>query len=134
MLERKPFWAGTPVRQTRRGHLWIPGERVRISDLTYQRGPLFAEWETPQAVTQPFPIVLLHGGGYQATEWLDTPDGRPGWAQRLVEAAYATVLVDRPGQGRSPYTGRCPRISPFPKAWRLTPSRDCSTGSGPRSC
>ena len=103
MSKQKPFWAKTPVRTTRRGHMWIPGERVPISGLTYQRGPLFAEWEAPEAVTQPFPIVLLHGGGYQATEWLDTPDGRPGWAQRLVEAGYATVLVDRPGQGRLPF-------------------------------
>ncbi len=53
-------------------------------------------------MTRPYPVVLVHGGGFQGTEWLDTPDGRPGWAQRLVEAGYATVVVDRPGHGRSP--------------------------------
>ncbi len=47
--------------------------------------------------------MLVHGGGYQGTEWRETPDGRPGWSQRLVEAGYAIVLVDRPGQGRSPF-------------------------------
>jgi pimeloyl-ACP methyl ester carboxylesterase len=98
-----PFWADTPVRVVRRGHLWIPGDRIEIDGLTYQRGPLFAEWEAPEVVTRPWPIVLVHGGGYQGTEWLDTPDGRPGWAQRLVEAGYAVVIVDRPGQGRSPF-------------------------------
>ena len=64
---------------------------------------MFVEWEAPERVTQPCPIVLVHGGALQGTEWLDTPDGRPGWAQRFVEAGYATFVVDRPGQGRSPY-------------------------------
>jgi len=45
----------------------------------------------------------VHGGGFQGTEWFDTPDGRPGWAQRLVEAGYAVLVVDRPGHGRSPF-------------------------------
>ena len=98
----RPFWAGTPARTVRRGHFWVPGERVERDGKTYQRGPMFAEWEAPERVTRPHPIVLVHGGGFQGTEWLDTPDGRPGWAQRLVEAGYATVVVDRPGHGRSP--------------------------------
>jgi pimeloyl-ACP methyl ester carboxylesterase len=46
---------------------------------------------------------MMHGGGFQGTEWFDTPDGRPGWAQRLVEAGYAVLVIDRPGHGRSPY-------------------------------
>lgn len=104
MKDRKvPFWTGSPVRSIRRGHFWISGKRVVREGQTYQRGPLFAEWEAPEHVSRPWPIVLLHGGGYQGTEWLDTPDGRPGWAQRLVEAGYAVLIVDRPGQGRSPF-------------------------------
>ena len=63
---------------------------------------MFAEWEAPEQVARPHPVVLVHGGGFQGTEWFDTPDGRPGWAARLVEAGYATVIVDRPGHGRSP--------------------------------
>ena len=98
----RPFWAATPARTVRRGHFWVPGERVQRNGMTYQRGPMFAEWEAPEQVTRPYPIVLVHGGGFQGTEWLDTPDGRPGWAQRLVEAGYATVIIDRPGHGRSP--------------------------------
>jgi pimeloyl-ACP methyl ester carboxylesterase len=97
------FWQDAPVRTIRRGHFWIPGDRVMRNGQTYQRGPLFAEWEAPEIVTKRYPVVLVHGGGYQGTEWLDTPDGRPGWAQRLVEAGYPVVIVDRPGQGRSPF-------------------------------
>ncbi len=98
----RPFWSATPARTARRGHFWVPGERVERDGKTYQRGPMFVAWEAPEQVTRPFPIVLVHGGGLQGIEWLDTPDGRPGWAQRLVEAGYATLIVDRPGHGRSP--------------------------------
>ena len=103
MTKNKRFWENVPVRTSRRGHFWIPGERIMVGGKTFQRGPMFVEWEGPERVTQSRPIVLVHGGALQGTEWLDTPDGRPGWAQRFVEAGYATFVVDRPGQGRSPY-------------------------------
>jgi len=83
--------------------MWISGDRIKREGKTYQCGPLFVEWEAPEQVTRPWPIVLLHGGGFQGTEWFDTPDGRAGWAQRLVEAGYAVLVVDRPGHGRSPF-------------------------------
>ena len=99
----RSFWADVPARATRRGNYWLPGERVSVAGKTYQHGPLYVAWEAPEHVTQPYPIVLVHGGATQGTEWLDTPDGRPGWAQRLTEAGYAVLVVDRPTQGRSPY-------------------------------
>ncbi len=102
MSSARPFWSATPARTVRRGYFWITGERVERDGKTYQRGPMFVAWEAPEEVTRRFPIVLVHGGGLQGIEWLDTPDGRPGWAQRLVEAGYATLIVDRPGHGRSP--------------------------------
>ncbi|MBJ9677411.1 alpha/beta fold hydrolase [Burkholderia gladioli] len=103
MTEQFSPWHVTPARTIRRGHFWVPGERVAIGQRTYQRGPMYVEWEAPETVTRKCPIVLMHGGGFQGTEWFDTPDGRPGWAQRLVEAGYAVLVVDRPGHGRSPY-------------------------------
>ena len=95
-------WTTAPVRALRRGRFWISGERVKHDSKTFQRGPMFVAWEAPERAARPYPVVLVHGGGFQGTEWLDTPDGRPGWAQRLVEAGYATLIVDRPGHGRSP--------------------------------
>ena len=99
----KRFWEEQTPVLIRRGFFWVPGDRVLVGGQTYQRGPLFVQWEAPAEVIHPLPIILVHGGGYQGTEWVLTPDGRPGWAQRLVEAGYATLVVDRPGQGRSPF-------------------------------
>jgi pimeloyl-ACP methyl ester carboxylesterase len=97
------FWEQATLRTVRRGNFWIPGERFSTDEQTYQRGPMFVSWEAPQRVTRPHPIVLVHGGAVQGTEWLDTPDGRPGWAQRLVDDGYVVLVVDRPTQGRSPF-------------------------------
>ena len=93
--------ADAPLRQIRRGHFWIPGERLSIDGATVQRGPLFVYWEAPAAITRPYPLVLVHGGGGQGTDWCGTPDGRAGWLDRFVDDGYLVYVVDRPGHGRS---------------------------------
>ncbi|WP_046471092.1 alpha/beta fold hydrolase [Allosalinactinospora lopnorensis] len=87
----------------RRGHFWIPGERVETAHGTVQRAPMFVHWEAPPKTAHPYPLVLVHGGGGQGTDWTGTPDGRPGWATRFVEAGFAVYVVDRCGHGRSPF-------------------------------
>lgn len=93
----------TPVIPTRRGNFWISGDVVEHGPVHVQRGPMHVEWEAPESVTRPYPLVLVHGGGGQGTDWMTTPDGRPGWARLLVEHGYAVYVVDRVGLGRSPY-------------------------------
>jgi pimeloyl-ACP methyl ester carboxylesterase len=87
----------------RRGFFWVGGERFPVQEGTTLRGQMFVQWEAPQEVTKPYPIALIHGGGGQGTDWLGTPDGRPGWATFLLREGYAVYVVDRPGHGRSPY-------------------------------
>lgn len=103
MSNTPPHETQTPLISSRRGNFWVPGEIIQTSQGTVQRAPLFAEWEAPEVVRFPYPLVLVHGGGGQGSDWLTTPDGRPGWATRLVEAGYVVYVVDRPGHGRSPY-------------------------------
>ena len=87
----------------RRGFFWVCDETVSLPVGTVPRGQMFVQWEAPEAVTKPYPIVLVHGGGGQGTDWLGTPDGRPGWATFLVQEGYGVYVVDRPGHGRSPF-------------------------------
>ncbi|SFJ38320.1 Lysophospholipase, alpha-beta hydrolase superfamily [Amycolatopsis sacchari] len=98
-----PHETGGHEITVRRGQFWVPGERVEAPQGTVQRGPMFVSWEAPLEVTHPYPLVLVHGGGGQRTDWTGTPDGRPGWATRFVEAGFAVYVVDRCGHGRSPY-------------------------------
>lgn len=67
-----------------------------------QRGPMWVEELAPEGTGQRVPVVLVHGGGGQGTDWLLTPDGRPGWAPLLAAAGHRVFVVDRPGHGRSP--------------------------------
>ena len=79
---------------------WITGDVVMNDSGTFQRGPLFVDWQEPHKVTG-MPLVLIHGGGGQGTDWLTTPDERPGWASLLRRAGHPVYVVDRPGHGRS---------------------------------
>jgi pimeloyl-ACP methyl ester carboxylesterase len=93
-----------PVTTSRRGSFWIG-----VSDLvegplgTVLRGPTYVEWEAPATESPGPPWVLVHGGGGQGTDYLTTPDGRPGWSRLLVEQGHTVYVVDRPGHGRSPF-------------------------------
>ncbi|MGW8811533.1 alpha/beta fold hydrolase [Gordonia terrae] len=98
-----PHLAGNPLITSRRGQFWVPGDTIFTDHGTVQRGPMYVTWEAPEHITQPHPVVLVHGGGGQGSEWLFTLDGKPGWSAHFVAAGYATYIVDRPGMGRSPY-------------------------------
>jgi pimeloyl-ACP methyl ester carboxylesterase len=64
---------------------------------------MHVQYQIPAAVRHPYPVVMVHGGGGQALDYLGTPDGRPGWATLFLQEGYAVYVVDRPGMGRSPY-------------------------------
>ncbi|MGW0041483.1 alpha/beta fold hydrolase [Rhodococcus sp. NPDC003348] len=115
--------ADAPLVTSRRGQFWIPGETVTVPFGTVQRGPMYVAWESPEKVTRPHPVVLVHGGGGQGTDWLGTVDGKPGWAAHFVAAGYTTYVVDRPGHGRSPFhpdiVGRMGPAAPYEVALSL---------------
>src|SRR5690348_825955 len=62
---------------------------------------MHVEWEAPLPPTGKPSLVLIHGGGGHGGEWLQTPDGRPGWAPELTGRGYPVYIVDRPGYGRA---------------------------------
>ncbi|PYI06956.1 alpha/beta-hydrolase [Aspergillus sclerotiicarbonarius CBS 121057] len=64
---------------------------------------IYVEKLTPPQVTQPHPIVFIHGAGQTATNWLNKPDGQPGWASYFLDQGYECYLLDLPFRGRSPW-------------------------------
>ncbi|GGJ59968.1 alpha/beta fold hydrolase [Streptomyces brasiliensis] len=60
------------------------------------------QWEAPADEEDwKDPVVLVHGGGGQSTDWMWAVDGQQGWAELFVQAGHPTYLLDRPGHGRS---------------------------------
>jgi pimeloyl-ACP methyl ester carboxylesterase len=57
-------------------------------------------WERLGPRSSP-PWLFIHGSGATGAGFRLTPDGRPGWAERLAAYGYECWLSDWPGSGRS---------------------------------
>ena len=62
---------------------------------------MYVQYFIPAARTHALPLVLLHGGGLTGAMWETTPDGRPGWLHRFLDAGFAVYVVDNVERGRS---------------------------------
>jgi pimeloyl-ACP methyl ester carboxylesterase len=66
------------------------------------KNQMYVGFQLPAEKRHPYPLILIHGGGGQASDWFSTPDGRDGWLDYFVAAGFDVYFVDRPGLGRSP--------------------------------
>ena len=66
-------------------------------------GAMYVEVLVPKQIRSPYPVVFLHGAGQTGVDWLQTPDGRPGWAYNFLDMGYVVYLEDFPTRGRSQY-------------------------------
>ena len=85
-------------------YFWVGVEQARLARGTVVSGrQMYVEYWIPTQVRHPYAMVLVHGGGGQGTDWMGTPDGRPGWVTYLLQSGFRVYVVDRPGHGRSPF-------------------------------
>lgn len=85
------------------GFFYAGGEYVREGDQVTMGGAMYVEVMVPKEIRHPYPVVFFHGAGQTAVDWLQTPDGRPGWAYNFLDAGYVVYMEDYPGRGRSQY-------------------------------
>jgi pimeloyl-ACP methyl ester carboxylesterase len=90
-------------RIARKGFFFAGGSYWGEAGRQVMRGAMYTEVWVPRQVRSPYPIILFHANGQTGVQWQQTPDGRPGWAYRLVEAGYVVYMVDYPARGRSAY-------------------------------
>ena len=69
--------------------------------------PMFVQYLLPAERRHGYPVVFIHGGGGQGTDWLETPDGRDGWVDYFVADGWDTYVIDRPGHGRAQSNDSC---------------------------
>jgi pimeloyl-ACP methyl ester carboxylesterase len=93
------FWVGAHPKQVAIGNVGFgpPGPGTAIE------GQMYVGFQLVARKRHPYPLVLVHGGGGQATDYMGTPDGRDGWLDYFLAAGFDVYFVDRPAHGRSPY-------------------------------
>jgi pimeloyl-ACP methyl ester carboxylesterase len=87
----------------RTGFFYVGGQYVGAPGKEVMDGAEYVEVMVPKKIRHPYPMVLFHGAGQTATDWLQTPDGRAGWAYYFVKQGYTVYMVDYPARGRSSY-------------------------------
>lgn len=85
------------------GHTTEEGDNGSLNVLN----AMFVQYLLPADSRHRYPLVLIHGGGGQGTDWLETPDGRDGWVDYFVADGWDVYVVDRPGHGRSQSNASC---------------------------
>ncbi|KAF8845592.1 alpha/beta-hydrolase [Paxillus ammoniavirescens] len=84
-----------------RQYFYVGGRYVPHGSGEICHGQLYVERLTPAQVTRSTPILFIHGNGMTGTNWLNTPDGRPGWSDYFLNQGYEVFIVDQPARGRS---------------------------------
>jgi len=106
-----------------RGYFYVGGKYVGEPSNEIMQGQAYVEVLAPKDVRRPYPLVLIHGGGQTATNWMGTPDGRKGWAEYFVEQGYIVYMIDQPMRGRSaahPGDGPTRMFTPTNEEWQFT--------------
>ncbi|KAI1861410.1 uncharacterized protein JN550_010790 [Neoarthrinium moseri] len=86
-----------------REYFFVGGQYVNTSAGTLFQNQIYVEKLSPSQVKQPYPIIFLHGGGQDGTNFLNKPDGGKGWASWFLDQGYEVYVVDEPSRGRSPW-------------------------------
>ncbi len=85
------------------GFFYVGGQYVGAPGKEVMDGAEYVEVMVPKRIRHPYPLVFFHGAGQTGTDWLQTPDGRAGWAYFFLKQGYTIYMVDFPSRGRSAY-------------------------------
>jgi len=92
---------GQHTQLASREYFYVGGKYTGPADSQVMAGQMYVEAWRPRRVTKKYPLVFIHGASQTATNWMGTPDGRPGWADYFVAQGYLVYMVDQPARGRS---------------------------------
>ena len=92
-----------PLVIAKQGYFFVGGTYHTFAGSQYVSGQAYVEYQIPQNVKHPYPVVMIEGFGLTGTNFTGTPDGREGWAQFFLREGYAVYVYDQPGRGRAPW-------------------------------
>ena len=82
---------------------YVGGDYAETDGKRFCTGQMFVEVYEPRVRRHPNPVVMFHGAGQTNMNWLQTPDGRMGWADYFVSQGFCVALAEQPSRGRSAY-------------------------------
>jgi pimeloyl-ACP methyl ester carboxylesterase len=91
-----------PIALRDQGFFYVGVRPTEVEDGMAPSGQMYVGFQLVADAKRPYPLVLVHGGGGQSTDWMGTPDGRDGWLDYFLADGFDVYFVDRPGYGRSP--------------------------------
>ena len=83
----------------KRDYFYVGGQYVQLdtpnpNGTTIMTGQMYVERLLPLiGPTQKYPLVFWHGLGQTGSNWLNTPDGRQGWASYFLNQGYEVVII-----------------------------------------
>ncbi|WP_344418247.1 alpha/beta fold hydrolase [Pseudonocardia ailaonensis] len=80
---------------------FVPGAITDNGHGQFMTGQMYVEHLLAPERESASALVFLHGGALTGHCWMQTADGRPGWAPSAVDRGYDVVVVDQPDRGRS---------------------------------
>jgi pimeloyl-ACP methyl ester carboxylesterase len=90
-----------PLVIAKQGYFFAGGKIDTTIEGSPMVGHMYVEYQIPQDVKHPYPIVMIHGGSQTGTNFTGTPDGREGWAQYFLRHGFAVYVVDQVARGRA---------------------------------
>lgn len=91
-----------PIALRDQGFFYVGVRPTEVEGGMAPMGQMYVGFQLAAEKKHPYPLVLVHGGGGQTTDWMGTPDGRDGWLDYFLAEGFDVYFVDRPGFGRSP--------------------------------
>ncbi|KAF8855833.1 alpha/beta-hydrolase [Acephala macrosclerotiorum] len=85
----------------RREYFYVGGNYVTTGTQHLFADQMYVEKLSPKDPYQPYPLVFIHGQGQTGTNWLNKPDGGPGWATFFLNHGYVVYIIDQTERGRS---------------------------------
>ena len=96
-----------PLRIEKQGIFFVGGEYDDPVRPAFMSKQMYVRYQIPAksggAPSTTYPVVMVHGGGQQATTFTGTPDDRSGWADYFLKGGWPVYTVDQPGRGKSIY-------------------------------
>jgi pimeloyl-ACP methyl ester carboxylesterase len=82
-------------------YFFVGGHYIKDGERQYMTGQMYVQHLAPAKITQPWPIVMVHGTAQTGNNFLGTPDGRAGWANDFTAKGYDVYVIDQVGRARS---------------------------------